>query len=80
DDEGVVAARIDLHVGTFRHVAVGALCSGRTGLMLGMRGSVEQAAAFSKSHHAKAMALADNESVRGDFKNTRFDHDGVVTT
>ncbi|NKJ92980.1 tetratricopeptide repeat protein [Rhizobium leguminosarum bv. viciae] len=40
----------------------------------------DQAAAFSKSHHAKAMALADDETVRGDFNNTRFDHDGVVTT
>ncbi|MFL5010773.1 multiheme c-type cytochrome [Rhizobium sp.] len=40
----------------------------------------DQAAAFSKSHHAKAMALADDETVRGKFDNTRFDHDGVVTT
>ena len=40
----------------------------------------DQAAAFSKSHHAKAMALADEQTVRGDFDNSRFDHDGVVTT
>ncbi|QKK20422.1 multiheme c-type cytochrome [Rhizobium indicum] len=40
----------------------------------------DQVAAFSKSHHAKAMALADDETVRGDFDNSRFEHDGVVTT
>ncbi len=40
----------------------------------------DQAAAFSKSHHAKAMALADDRTVRADFNNTRFEHDGVVTT
>ncbi|NNH58569.1 tetratricopeptide repeat protein [Rhizobium laguerreae] len=40
----------------------------------------DQAAAFSKSHHAKAMALADDETVRGKFDNTTFDHDGVVAT
>ncbi|MBY3277924.1 tetratricopeptide repeat protein [Rhizobium laguerreae] len=40
----------------------------------------DEAAAFSKSHHAKAMALADDETVRGDFDNSRFEHDGVVTT
>ncbi|MGO7333516.1 tetratricopeptide repeat protein [Rhizobium leguminosarum] len=40
----------------------------------------DQAAAFSKSHHAQAMALADDGTVRGDFDNTRFEHDGVVTT
>ncbi|MGO6901634.1 multiheme c-type cytochrome, partial [Rhizobium ruizarguesonis] len=40
----------------------------------------DQAAAFSKSHHAKAMALANDETVRGDFDNATFDHDGVVTT
>ncbi|MGO7202904.1 multiheme c-type cytochrome, partial [Rhizobium ruizarguesonis] len=33
----------------------------------------DQAAAFSKSHHAKAMALADEQTVRGDFDNSRFD-------
>ncbi|MGO8036240.1 tetratricopeptide repeat protein [Rhizobium leguminosarum] len=40
----------------------------------------DQAAAFSKSHHAQAMALAEDETVRGDFDNSRFEHDGVVTT
>lgn len=40
----------------------------------------DQAAAFSKSHHAKAMALADDGAVRGDFNNSSFEHDGVVTT
>lgn len=39
-----------------------------------------EAAAFAKSHHAKAMALADDKSVRGNFNNTQFEHDGVVTT
>ncbi|MGO8205145.1 hypothetical protein ACC735_38655, partial [Rhizobium ruizarguesonis] len=27
-----------------------------------------------------SMALADDETVRGDFNNSRFEHDGVVTT
>ncbi|WP_080578811.1 tetratricopeptide repeat protein [Sinorhizobium fredii] len=40
----------------------------------------DQAAAFAKSHHARAMAVADDRSVRGDFNNIQFDHDGVVTT
>ncbi|WP_197496470.1 HEAT repeat domain-containing protein [Rhizobium sp. WYCCWR10014] len=40
----------------------------------------DQAAAFWKSHHAKAMALADDGAVRGDFNNSSFEHDGVVTT
>ncbi|MEK1852062.1 MAG: tetratricopeptide repeat protein [Phyllobacterium sp.] len=40
----------------------------------------DQAAAFAKSHHAKAMALADDETVRADFNNTRFEHDGIVST
>jgi predicted CXXCH cytochrome family protein len=40
----------------------------------------DQAAAFSNSHHAKAMALADDRTVRADFNNTRFEHNGVVTT
>ncbi|WP_040674742.1 multiheme c-type cytochrome [Rhizobium grahamii] len=39
----------------------------------------DQAAAFAKSHHAKAMALADDTTVRGDFDNARFEHDGIVT-
>jgi len=40
----------------------------------------DQAAAFAKSNHSKAMALADDNSVRADFNNTRFDHDGIATT
>ncbi|MDR9772774.1 multiheme c-type cytochrome [Rhizobium hidalgonense] len=40
----------------------------------------DQAAAFSNSHHAKAMALAKDETVRGDFNNSSVEHDGVVTT
>ncbi|MDX0790409.1 hypothetical protein GOD70_28740, partial [Sinorhizobium medicae] len=35
----------------------------------------EQAAAFAKSHHAKAMALADDKSVRADFNSVRFERD-----
>ncbi|WP_425336245.1 multiheme c-type cytochrome [Sinorhizobium garamanticum] len=38
----------------------------------------EQAAAFAKSHHAKAMALADDKSVRADFNNARFERGGVA--
>ncbi|MDX0953098.1 tetratricopeptide repeat protein [Sinorhizobium medicae] len=38
----------------------------------------EQAAAFAKSHHAKAMALADDKSVRADFNSVRFERDGVA--
>nr|WP_312862246.1 multiheme c-type cytochrome [Rhizobium sp. P32RR-XVIII] len=34
----------------------------------------KQAAAFAKSHHAKAMAVADNTTVRGDFNDSRFEH------
>lgn len=40
----------------------------------------DQTAAFAKSHHAKAMATADDKSVRGNFNNVQFDHDGVVST
>ncbi|OWW04610.1 hypothetical protein ATY81_01085 [Rhizobium sp. R72] len=40
----------------------------------------DEASAFAKSHHAKAMALADDKTVRGNFENTRFEHDGVVAT
>ncbi|TCU14662.1 tetratricopeptide repeat protein [Rhizobium sullae] len=40
----------------------------------------DQAAAFAKSDHAKAMALADENAVRADFNNSRFEHDGTVTT
>ncbi|UFS85557.1 HEAT repeat domain-containing protein (plasmid) [Rhizobium sp. T136] len=40
----------------------------------------DQAAAFAKSHHAKAMALANDSTVRGDFNNSRFEHDAIATT
>ena len=30
--------------------------------------------AWSKSHHAKAMAVATSENVLGDFNNTEFEH------
>ncbi|MGI0525879.1 tetratricopeptide repeat protein [Rhizobium giardinii] len=36
-----------------------------------------QAAAFAKSHHAKAMALANEKTVLADFNNTRFERNGV---
>ncbi|MCX7303732.1 MAG: multiheme c-type cytochrome [Hyphomicrobiales bacterium] len=39
-----------------------------------------QAEAFAKSNHAKAMALADDRSVRADFNDTRFEHNGIQTT
>ncbi|MBB4290746.1 putative CXXCH cytochrome family protein [Rhizobium leguminosarum] len=39
----------------------------------------DQATAFAKSHHANAMAIADEKTVRANF-NTRFEHDGVATT
>lgn len=39
----------------------------------------DQAAAFAKSHHARAMTVADDKTVRGNFNNVQFDHDGVVT-
>ena len=38
----------------------------------------DQAAAFSTSHHAKAMSLADDTTARADFDNTQFEHDGIV--
>lgn len=40
----------------------------------------DQAAAFKRSHHANAMALANDSTVRGDFNNVRYEHDGIVTT
>ena len=40
----------------------------------------DQAAAFAKSHHAKAMAVADDKTVRADFNNTHFEHNGIVST
>lgn len=38
----------------------------------------DEAAAFATSHHAKAMALADDKTVRADFNNTRFERDGIA--
>lgn len=38
-----------------------------------------QAEAWRSSHHALAMALPDEHSVRGDFDNARFTHHGVTT-
>jgi predicted CXXCH cytochrome family protein len=40
----------------------------------------EQAAAFTKSNHAKAMAVADAKTVRANFDGARFEHDGILTT
>lgn len=40
----------------------------------------DQAVAFAKSHHAKAMAVAEDRTVRANFNNVQFDHDGIVTT
>ncbi len=40
----------------------------------------DQAAAFAKSHHAKAMTVADDKSVLGNFNNIQFDRDGVVAS
>ena len=39
-----------------------------------------QAAAFAKSNHAKAMAIASDKSVRANFNNTSFEHNGLVST
>lgn len=39
----------------------------------------DQAAAFAKSHHAKAMALADDTTVRADFNDVQFERAGIVT-
>ncbi len=41
---------------------------------------VNEAAAFAKSNHAKAMAIASDKSVRANFNNTRFEHNGLVST
>ena len=38
-----------------------------------------QATAWAESHHAKAMAAATTDSVRGDFDNTQFRHQGVTS-
>lgn len=40
----------------------------------------DQAEAFKASHHANAMAVADGTTVRGNFNDVRFEHDGIVTT
>ncbi|WP_341488041.1 tetratricopeptide repeat protein [Pararhizobium sp. A13] len=40
----------------------------------------DQASAFAKSNHAKAMAVADEMTVLGDLNNVRFEHDDVETT
>jgi predicted CXXCH cytochrome family protein len=40
----------------------------------------DQAAAFAKSNHAKAMAVATDGTVRGNFNDASFEHDGVLTT
>ncbi|UVC14448.1 tetratricopeptide repeat protein [Mesorhizobium onobrychidis] len=40
----------------------------------------DQAAAFSKSNHAKAMAVANENTVRANFDGARFEHDGILTT
>lgn len=39
----------------------------------------DQAAAFVKSNHAKAMAVADDKTVRGNFDDASFEHDGIFT-
>ncbi|MCV2359324.1 tetratricopeptide repeat protein [Paucibacter sp. TC2R-5] len=39
----------------------------------------DQAKQWEGSHHAKAMAAASPESVRGDFNNTEFKHQGIKT-
>ncbi|MEP9388855.1 tetratricopeptide repeat protein [Mesorhizobium sp. KR9-304] len=39
----------------------------------------DQAAAFAKSHHAKAMATADDSTVRANFGDASFEHDGILT-
>ncbi len=40
----------------------------------------DQAAAFAKSNHARAMAVADDSTVRANFDDIRFEHDGILTT
>ncbi|PSH64354.1 hypothetical protein CU102_21950 [Phyllobacterium brassicacearum] len=39
-----------------------------------------QVSAFAKSNHAKAMAVADDKSVRADFNNSSFENEGLVST
>ena len=40
----------------------------------------DQAAAFARSNHARAMAVADDSTVRANFDGVRFEHDGIPTT
>jgi predicted CXXCH cytochrome family protein len=40
----------------------------------------DQAAAFARSNHAKAMAVADEGTVRANFNNIEFEHAGIVST
>jgi predicted CXXCH cytochrome family protein len=40
----------------------------------------DEAAAFAKSNHAKAMAIASDKSVRANFNNTSFEHNGLFST
>src|SRR5688572_16901120 len=40
----------------------------------------DQAAAFAKSNHARAMAVADDSTVRANFDDIRFEHNGILTT
>jgi predicted CXXCH cytochrome family protein len=39
-----------------------------------------EAEAFAKSNHAKAMAVADDSTVRANFDGASFEHDGILTT
>src|SRR5688572_854837 len=39
-----------------------------------------EAEAFAKSNHAKAMAVADDSTVRANFDGAFFEHDGILTT
>src|SRR5687767_11508096 len=41
---------------------------------------VDQAAAFAKSNHVNAMAVADDSTVRANFDGATYEHDGVSTT
>ncbi len=40
----------------------------------------DEAAAFAKSHHARAMAVASDATVRAVFDGAGFEHDGILTT
>ncbi|SIT55522.1 Tetratricopeptide TPR_2 repeat protein [Mesorhizobium prunaredense] len=39
----------------------------------------DQVAAFVKSNHARAMAVADDSTVRANFDDASFEHDGILT-